>query len=1409
MASIFDTTNLQSQNKVGTFESMLAGVGSGLIAIPKGLFSLGATLMDLGVNSGKAAAVEQWFDDLTTLDEKAEATAAGKITELLVNIGVPGGYGFKLGSQLAKKSMLAKKSGSYLEPLNKSLQKGVEQATKLNARGKTNQFFAGAIAGGVAEGVFVGDVEKIGSFGDLIGGPTRINRGEGEDAVRDLLNRVKFGTEGALFTGIVGGVGSTIKKLTGRNGKLDIANSKMDRLIDKVAGKFRARSDWTPEGWKIMRASKGASGADTVLAKNISRDTDKFIDGIFPVLRTIWNKTPDAAGKTVSQNRDIVLKEINDLLLSGDPRLVSEVKTVLNAEGRLALQAANKTKGGRPLMEDEFIKQLSPNDAQKFTQKRKGFVTKWDDMPEENFNERGFDGEIIKGKDGKPLQYKGWRELSEKLVDLGASNDDIMKLKVGLAQIRQRWGDLFTAIGRTLDPDEMAKFKEIFGDKFKSYLGSTYDIMQNKSIIPWLKYRPTSEAVDEVRSIFQDTFNNLKTNKDLGRTLSDLEAEQAIERILNSAELPKGMRMDKPSEAYFRIPEFMAHDPKYFATNSVYDNVIEGTSQTGRQFANIAQLNKQLRPALENLLGKQRNPMQTILGGMAKLSMVAQRNIFFRNLFNKNEELLTLSKTDNDIMPMFTPNENQAQSLFGSDYRAIQLIDEAQRGRVGMEAGASNPFGEKGVTYYARPGIAEAIENLGINNKGFALMGSETLGDVYTGLLLYPKATSQIAKTILSPITHMRNFISAGAFAAANGIMPANFSKVNVTIAGKEVIENPMKLAYQALQTGLKGTRQQNDLYEKLIRLGVVNSNVRLGDLSRLLQDINFGETMSYQKGLRGMMKQLSKVKSIGQDLYTAEDDFWKIYSWAIEKSRLTRALEKQGVTRGTKDAWIKDSKGQWIEVTEDWLENEAADIVKNNIPNYDYVPDFIKSLRKLPIGNFVSFPAEIARTGANIVQRALREIKQTYTLANGRTITPFEGIGYTRLFGFTTTVAAIPYAAQKMFQTIYDVTDDERAAIRRYVAGWSKNSTILPMKDEDGNFKYIDFSHANAYDTLIRPLQTVINAVADGQSEDGIMNDFMRGMFTSMSEFGEPFISESIWTEAVSDIVMRGGRTRDGFQVYNTKDSAGNKATKIMRHLVKAQMPFSVDQFARLDRAFKPVNFVVDGKYDKYGQEYEFGDEFAGLFGFRAVALNTDRTIKFKVAEYKQGVRDSGALFTRETLKGGPIEPREIVDAYINANRALFNVKKNFKQDLDAAVTLGISDEAYDNNVDISVSERSAIENDVFRPYRPSLNIQKAFADNAEAIGESNPYDIAADAINSISEELSGVSLSDPEFPLIENPLVPMNLGTTLPNIGSETLPTGGLVPQTVTNQGGNLNYYQMTDQQKLAHIEKYFPRG
>ena len=71
---------------------------------------------------------------------------------------------------------MAGKAGKYFKLTEPNLVKGAKQATKLNARGQTAKFIAGSAASGVAEGVFVGDVEQIGTFGDLLGGPTEIER---------------------------------------------------------------------------------------------------------------------------------------------------------------------------------------------------------------------------------------------------------------------------------------------------------------------------------------------------------------------------------------------------------------------------------------------------------------------------------------------------------------------------------------------------------------------------------------------------------------------------------------------------------------------------------------------------------------------------------------------------------------------------------------------------------------------------------------------------------------------------------------------------------------------------------------------------------------------------------------------------------------------------------------------------------------------------------------------------------------------------------------------------------------------------------------------------------------------------------------------------------------------------------
>ena len=128
----------KQKDDYGLGTSILAGLGSGVFKIFEGGATLAATLMDLGVDENRAEAVEKYFDEINPFDEAAEATAAGKITELIVNIGIPGGIAFKVGSGLTKATLQAKKAGKYL-----------------SSREKLRRFGKGAVAGGVAEGAFV------------------------------------------------------------------------------------------------------------------------------------------------------------------------------------------------------------------------------------------------------------------------------------------------------------------------------------------------------------------------------------------------------------------------------------------------------------------------------------------------------------------------------------------------------------------------------------------------------------------------------------------------------------------------------------------------------------------------------------------------------------------------------------------------------------------------------------------------------------------------------------------------------------------------------------------------------------------------------------------------------------------------------------------------------------------------------------------------------------------------------------------------------------------------------------------------------------------------------------------------------------------------------------------------------
>ena len=153
MAQAFDPDKLyggEEFNDPSLISSILSGIATGLIRIPEGAVSLGATLLDLTGDTDKATEVEQWFDEniykkLGNIEEKAESTTAGKIAAALINIGVPATMAYRYGTKAATKAIMAAKKGNYFTLSNPTLAKGAQEALQLNAKGKTARFMAGAV----------------------------------------------------------------------------------------------------------------------------------------------------------------------------------------------------------------------------------------------------------------------------------------------------------------------------------------------------------------------------------------------------------------------------------------------------------------------------------------------------------------------------------------------------------------------------------------------------------------------------------------------------------------------------------------------------------------------------------------------------------------------------------------------------------------------------------------------------------------------------------------------------------------------------------------------------------------------------------------------------------------------------------------------------------------------------------------------------------------------------------------------------------------------------------------------------------------------------------------------------------------------------------------------------------------
>jgi len=107
-------------------------------------------------------------------------------------------------------------------------------------------------------------------------------------------------------------------------------------------------------------------------------------------------------------------------------------------------------------------------------------------------------GRVTMGEMDAPLI----ETIARKLVNNGAKPEHVENIFQNLGLMRKKWEDMSNLIYSQLPVSSQPQFRLMIGDQFKGWLGRTYSIFENRSAIPFLNYKPTTNAYNRVVNIF-------------------------------------------------------------------------------------------------------------------------------------------------------------------------------------------------------------------------------------------------------------------------------------------------------------------------------------------------------------------------------------------------------------------------------------------------------------------------------------------------------------------------------------------------------------------------------------------------------------------------------------------------------------------------------------------------------------------------------------------------------------------------------------------------------------------------------------------------------------------------------------------------------------------------------------------
>jgi hypothetical protein len=783
------------------------------------------------------------------------------------------------------------------------------------------------------------------------------------------------------------------------------------------------------------------------------------------------------------------------------------------------------------------------------------------------------------------------------------------------------------------------------------------------------------------------------------------EVEQARElidemsgRIINSS-IPNDEFKEVISEnagSYLRRSYRLFEDTGYKPSANIRSNAQD-------YIANII-LGKKKDISFEDAFDEAKDVVESILGETKDQEKVFE---YFQGLRRVNTEILQGRKDiPEPIRALMGEITEPAENIVLTVSKMARLVETNKFFEAVDKLGAGNYIFDSS---RSRNGVNYTIEITGTNS---ILDGKFTTPEMFTALqekesmlmdgmsgplaalyrnFLTLKGGAQMVKTVYSHVTHLRNVLGGAQFGMANGTNP--FGR-----------EGARTLSVLKNRISQGGDEALDELYQKYLRLGIINTNVRVNEFRALLDTGFETKTDTFARKVSERLQGYglsAEAQKLPEEIYMAVDDFYKVTNFEYELDVLKKAFPDESV---------------------EVLEARAADIVQNTFPNYDRVPKGIKAVRYLPLGNFASFPTEIWRTSANILKQASAEINSGSEVLKAR--------GIRRMAGYGATMVGWGGIAEGSAQFAGLLPEEAGAA--QYISETPYSRAPRNFVRIDGKLYANDTQFINSYSAISTPFVNAYKAIQDGTLRGEELDRVLaEAIFEGGSALLAPYIEESIFTEAITDVKFAAespsGRTAKGKQLFTPGMERTEMAVNGLAHVALAFEPGTIKSLRDLAGA------ALEVPNKNTGQPKDLRAElFTNLTGVRFTELNPADALMYSLKDYNYKVQNVVRPQAKYGMAASKVEAR-----YEQRQRKLYEYQQDLYTKYIAAERLLGREEAEKILIDNGMSKEQVgfLVSNTFRPERPSMNLMIDMFEKLPAEEQVRNRDAIASMFNQYSE--------------------------------------------------------------------------